>query len=259
MDLKEVLKNRVNATDGKEKVVEFLQSQRVMYISVNGSPFPILDVVEYKYLNEEQIIIVSPKSTLFATLEDGTQFSGLLNVGIGKMGASVSGHFSCTQLQKDNSTIIELAKDNMMMKKMIGIGAKFFSLNIIDAIATLNPFEMFSLDSNLNTSFAQVTPTGQQRFENSRYVLMNYLDRDVILNIIQEDGVYYALTKATSNKISHIKEGGECMIFDGKNNHFTTKINILDDKVDEIFQKLEDTNNSYFKTKDNLVVISFEK
>ncbi len=75
-----------------------------------------------------------------------------------------------------------------------------------------------------------------------------------------EDGVYYTLTAANSNKVEHIKNGGVCKIYDGRNNHFESKITILsEDKVMKIQGKLRATNNAFFKSTDNLLALSFSK
>ncbi len=260
---KELIKNRVSATGAKEKVVNFCVHQHRMFVSVNSDiDCPFLDVVEYFYHSGKQVIVLTPMSILFDKIEDGLNFSGIL-IGEGrgmKFTPKLSGQFTCVTLDKDADILKEIGKDNRMINKMISHGAKFFTLNVMQAYVYFSPGEIFNLDSNLNTSFAKFSPTGKERFEHSRHIFMTYLDREVVFNVIEEDGVYYTLTKADSNKVTHIKSGGECQVFDGADNHFITTIKILpDSQVDVVFEKLAMTNNSFFKSKENLIALSFTK
>ncbi len=45
----------------------------------------------------------------------------------------------------------------------------------------------------------------------------------------------------------------------GKGNHFETVISIHEDKTDEVFAKLQATNNAYFRENIDLVALSFKK
>ncbi len=98
---------------------------------------------------------------------------------------------------------------------MLSHGAKFFELELIEATVYFSGNEIYSLDSEWIPSFYKYTLSGKERFENSRHILMTYADREVIFNVVIEDGVYYTLTKADSNKVEYIKNGGVCKIFDG--------------------------------------------
>ncbi len=263
MDMREVLKNRVSADSARDKVIEFCSQQHRLFVATNSEDtYPLLDAVEYVFHNGEQFIVLTPMSVFLNQFVDGSQFSGLL-IGDGrglKMTARLSGNFSCLALETDAPVLLEIAEFNPMVKKMLSHGAKFFKLSVIEATIYFNPGEIFALDNELNTSFATHSPDGRQRFENSRHVLMSYLGKEIVFNVIEENGVYYTLTRASSNKVSHIRAGGECMIYDGADNHFVTNIQILaDDEVSVVFNKLSGTNNSFFKNTDGLLALSFSK
>ncbi|OON91053.1 MAG: hypothetical protein ATN34_02090 [Epulopiscium sp. Nele67-Bin002] len=255
----EFLKERVSANDARHKVVDFCLGQKQIFVAVNSNAsLPQLEAMEYIYYKGEHIIVHGRASAI--KLEDKSRFTGLLQAeGKGpKFTPKISGEFELNTCAKD--LVAELANENHMINKMLHHGAQFFSLSVVHAIAYFNPAEIFFIDTELNTTFADVGLNGKKRYAHSRHVLMVYNDRNVIFSVIEENGVYYTLTKADSNKVAYLKENGECHIFDGKDNHFSTTIQILDDcKVDEIAQKLELTNNTYFRDTDNLLALSFQK
>ncbi|MFI3284764.1 MAG: hypothetical protein R3Y57_06740, partial [Erysipelotrichaceae bacterium] len=132
-------------------------------------------------------------------------------------------------------------------------------LNLEEAMIALNNDEVYAIDNDVNPTFAQYAPNGKKRFENTRKVLMTYLDRNVIFNVFVMDDVYYCLTRCDSAKIGHIKNGGTCMIYDGKYNHFETVIEIVDEQKEEIFSRLVESNNAYFKENVGLTALRFKK
>lgn len=262
MNPKDSMKNRLPISEMKQPIIDFLKSQDTMYVSCgNDTDFPLLECVDYRYHNDKFIIILTPASMFLQTFEDKSKFTGFIfdRNGRGlKMTKRVYGNFVCNELSTDNSDLVEIGQTDELVKRMLSHGAKFFSLSAESLTVFFGNSEIFTLDKDMNPSFAEYTPSGRKRYENSRHVLMNYNDRDVIFNTYIDGNTYYTLTKADSNKVEYIKAGGECQFFDGKDNHFTSKVTILDDsKVDEIFDKLKETNNSFFKTKDNLLALSY--
>ncbi|OOO00343.1 MAG: hypothetical protein ATN35_07650 [Epulopiscium sp. Nele67-Bin004] len=259
MNYFDVLKNYLPHNDAKESIEKLCNEVSTIYISVNSdTACPKLEFGDYMYYNDKHILMLSPASIFVNQFVAGTKFSGILpGQGKGlKFMQRISGVFECQDI--DKSFLEEMAQGNMMVKKMMAHGGKFFALKFDNVSAYLSPAEMYNVETNLQTSFAEVTLDGRKRYEHSRHVLMTYNNRNVIFSVIVEDGVYYTLTKADTEKVSYIKDGGVCEFFDGKNTHFTGTISILDDsKVDEIFNKLEATNNGYFKDKDNLLALSF--
>lgn len=61
----------------------------------------------------------------------------------------------------------------------------------------------------------------------------------MIFNTIVEGKDYFTLTKADSNKISYIKDGGLCQFFDGRDRHFSSTAEILEaTQVEILYNKL---------------------
>lgn len=262
MNYREALKNRLEASESKEVIADFLGSQTSIYISINGEgEFPLLESLPYKYFDDQHIIILRSKSIFANKIKVGTSATGFIVVDDGqKMSKKLYGKFICEELSEDSEILNKLLESDDMFKKILAHGAKFLKLKVEKVTVCLNPAEIYDLDNELGPIFAKYSPSGMRRYENSRHVLMTYADRSVIFNCIIEDGVYYTLTKGDSNKIPYIKEGGVCEIFDGKANHFATKIQILDEgKTQEIFGKLDDTNNSFFRDTEGVVALSFCK
>lgn len=264
MNPKESIRNRLPISQVRNEVSRFLKKEKRIHIGLNTSDdLPIVDLAEYRYIGDEQILILTRTSRLLNEICDNTLVSGIIydyNGGGLKTTRRVYGKYICKKLELDDKVLLELAKEDDLVKKMLTHGAKFFKLLLEEATVYLSNNEIYTLDKDMNASFSKYSLSGTERFENSRHIVMSYADREVIFNVIIEDGVYYTLTKADSNKIPYIINGGICKIFDGRDNHFETKINILDDsKVVEIFDKLNKTNNGYFKDTNNLKALSFSK
>lgn len=260
---KDAMKNRLPANEMKKPIEEFLSSQKELYIALNNqTSFPDLEVADYRYVAGKFILVLTPASMFLNKLETGTEFSGFIfdKNGHGlKMTKRVHGKFTCKSLATDAEILKEIAKTDEMVKRMLNHGAKFFELEQNELTVVFGGQEIFTMDNEMNPSFAKFAPNGRERFENSRHVLMEYLDRSVIFSVIVEDGTYYCLAKSNSNKMTHIKNGEPCKFFDGKHNHFEAVINIVDEKKDEIFEKLVATNNAFFKENIGLTALSFTK
>ncbi len=265
MSPKDSFKNRLPISEMKEQIVSFLEEQNSIYLSLkNDTDFPTLEIAEYRFYNGKHLVVLPPISIFINTLETGSKITGFVYDKNGrglKMTKRVYGDYVCEELNTDNEMLVELSKTDDFVKKMLTHNAKFFVLEAEKSLAYFGSNEIYTLDNEMNPSFSEFTITGKKRYENSRHVLMTYLDdREVIFNVIVENGVYYSLTKANSRKVEHIKNGGVVKIFDGRDNHFETKINILDESLTaEVFEKLMSTNNGHFKTNENLLAISFSK
>lgn len=259
----EALKNRLPIEEMKDKIVEFCETQKSMYIGYNdSSDFPMLEVTEYRYLQGKHIVILPETSMFLSIFEDGFVFTGFIYSKDG-IGAEVSnkiyGKFHCkkTLVEED---LHKLINSDELAHQMYDRGAKFFVLEVETATAYFGYDDMFNLDRDLNVTFAEYTPSGKKRYENSRCVVISYMNKDVILNALIEDDVYYILTTANSHKVSYIKDGGTCKVYDGRDNHFIAEVEILESsRVSEIFRKFEDTNSGFFKTSRGLVALSFKK
>lgn len=261
---KDAMRNRLPVSEMKQPIEEFLASQKELYVAVNNNtPFPALEVADYRYISGVFILILTPASMFLNKMEDGAQFTGFVfdKEGKGlKMTKRVYGEFTAKQLSTDADVLKKIAETDQMVLKMLSHGAKFLQLQPENLTVYFSQSEIFTMDGEMNPSFAEVAPNGKKRFENSRHVLMEYDNREVIFNSIHENGVYFTLTKADSNKISYIKDGGECKFYDGRDNHFTSKMTILpDEKLEEVFDKLKETNFSYFKSTEGLVALSYQK
>lgn len=256
----EQFKNRLPIHEARSAIVEFLEQQRIMNVAVLGKDgFAVIDSIDYFYFMDQHIAIVPPMSKLANYLEDKSVFSGFIQEGFGKGAKKFYGQIECNRLTGDENFINELAKTNHMISKMKSHRAKFFQLNFLEATISLSHSEVYNIKNDLQPTFARFAPNGRERFENSRQVLMTYLDRNVIFSVLVEGDTYYCLAKSDSFKMEHIKAGNTCMIYDGKDNHFETVIEIVDDKKEEIFQKLVATNNAYFKENTGLVALTFKK
>ncbi len=264
MSPKDAMKNRKPACEMKEDILSFCENQPNIEVAVsNGTEFPIIEKSNYKYIDGKHVLLLVGVSALLNVVKDGDKISGLIfdKDGMGlKMSKRLYGKFTVKALDTSCELLQKAAEVDAMYKKMLSHGAKFFELELIEATVYFSGSEIYALDKDWNPSFSKYTLSGKERFENSRHILMTYGDREVVFNTVIEDGVYYTLTKAESNKVAYIKDGGVCKIYDGKDNHFETKIEILsEDKVAEIDTKLKATNNSFFKSTDGLLALSFKK
>ncbi len=264
MSPKDAMKNRKPICEMKEDILSFCETQPNIEVAINNdTDFPVIEKANYKYIDGKHILLLVGVSALLNTVKDGDNISGLIfdKDGQGlKMAKRIYGKFTCKALDTSCELLQKAAKADDMYKKMLNHGAKFFELELIEAIVYFSGSEIFALDSDWNPSFSKYTLSGKERFENSRHVLMTYGDREVIFNTVIEDGVYFTLTKADSNKVEYIKKGGTCKVYDGRDNHLETKITILsDDKVAEVDSKLKATNNAFFKSTEGLLALSFAK
>lgn len=257
MNYKELLKNGMDEADARLAIIEFLTKQEQVQIAYEYGSFPLLEYAEYRYFKGEHYVVIPHLSIFYNVFKANEVFSAFMSDGKSlKLSKRLYLNVQAIQINTLDTNFMELLKVDTFFEKMLKHGAKFYKLNFIKATMVLNPNQAYDLDTNLNVSFADTLPNGRKRYINSRHVLMTYQDREVILNVIVEEGVYYALTKADSNKIAYLKQGGICKIYDGKNNSFNTKIELLTD-TDYIFKRLNDTNNAYFKDNHNLVGLKF--
>ena len=263
MKFSEIIKNKPPVSQAKDIVLQFLTSNTMMSVAYNkngtASEFPILDMVMYRCLENELFIIIHPGSLLYSVFTNNSSFSGIIAEGEQiKAMKKLQGYFSCEILENDDERLKKLSEKEVMMVNYIKHGCKILKLNIIKAVVTINPAQIYSLDNNLTPTFAKYNFAGKERFENSRHVLMVYENREVIFNTIVENDTYYTLTRSDSNKMEYINNGGICEIYDGKDIHFSTKIKVIP-QTQEIFDKLVQTNNPYFKENKNITALSFKK
>lgn len=261
---KDAMKNRLPVAEMKGPIMDFLKEQKELYIAVNNnSDFPDLEVADFRISGESMILLLTPASIFLNTMNDGDKFTGFIfdKNGRGlKMTKRVYGKFTAHLLTPEDELLKPLAEADPMFKKMLSHGAKFFRLSQESMTVYFGGSEIFTLDQELNPSFAEFAPNGKKRYENSHHVLMQYGEKEVIFNTFIDGADYYTLTKADSNKVAYIKEGGICQFFDGRDNHFSSKITILpEEKVAEIYQKLKDTNNSFFKSPEGLLALHYRK
>lgn len=262
---KDLIKNHLPINEMKNPIINFCKEQTQMFVSHNNNTeFPSLEVVEYRYTSDSHLIILTPASMFLNTFDEGSKFSGFIFPKDGhglKMTKRIYGNFMCKGLPADSDFIKDLAQTDNFIKKMSTHGAKFFILDPLSLTAFFGGNEIFSLDKDMTPHFAEYAPNGKKRYENSRHVLMEYQEREVVFNTLIEGNTYYTLTKENSNKIDYIKTGGECQFYDGRDNHFKSKVEILEDKdiIQDIFQKLVDTNHSYFKDTQGLVALKYKK
>ncbi len=258
MDHKQSIKNRPPVAEAKGEVIAFFNELKRLYITCNtGDAFAPIEFAEYRFYDGVQYMILTPMSIFHGVINDGTAVSAVAMVGDSpKMSKKFYAHYTCHAVQVNECGLAELAKTDKFIGHMAQHGAAFFALTMQKGTLVLNPGQMYALDAQLNPSFATQAPNGKPRFEHSRHVLMNYLDREVIFNTVIEDGVYYTLTRSNSNKMAHIQNGGTCEIFDGAGVHFSTVMEVLDD-ASEVFEKLMATNNAFFKENKGLTALRF--
>ena len=264
MSPKDAMKNRLPVSKMRDSIVEFCKDQPNMDIAMKiEGDFPLIEKGNYKYIGGKHILMLVRTSRFINVMKDGDCVSGLIfdKNGEGlKMTKRLYGNFKAVALDTTAEILQEAAKEDKLYKKMLTHGARFFELKMVDAKVFFSGGEIYDLDADMNPTFSKYGVTGNERFENSRMVLMEYADREVVFNVIVEDGVYYALTSKNSNKIGHIESGAMFKFYDGADNHFTAKINILtEEESTKVFEKLNSTNNAFFKTMENVVGISFSK
>ncbi|MFI3254836.1 MAG: hypothetical protein R3Y63_10945 [Eubacteriales bacterium] len=229
----------------------------------NNTPFPDLEVADYRYVSGQLLLVLTPASIFQNIFKETCQFTGFFfekeSTGL-KSSKRVYGQFEGTQLEPSADILQTLAETDQMVKRMLTHGSKFYKLTAKTMTVYFSQGEIFAMDENMNPSFAPLSPNGKERFEHSRKLLMEYEGREVIFNSFIENDVYYTLTKSDSNKVNYIKKGGISQFYDGRDKHFTSTISILpEEKTEEIFTKLQQTNNSFFKKNEGLLALSFAK
>ncbi len=262
MDMKQAMKARPSVAEAKGEVVAFFETLKRVYITCNtGAQFPPIEFAEYRYHDGVQYLILTPMSIFNGQVVDGSAISAFVMDGESpKNSKKFYAQYTCKEVQLDTCGLAQLAETDRFLGHMKGHGAKFFALEMHKGTLMLNPSQVYDIAADLTPSFAAVSPNGKARFENSRHILMEYQDREVIFNTVVEGDTYYTLTKADSNKMAHIQAGGDCNFFDGKDNHFTSKVTVLPaEEVQVVFDKLVATNHAFFKTNENLVALSFHK
>lgn len=255
----DTFKTRLPMEEARPAIAAFFSEQKTLHVAVAGEGLPVMDSIDYFYCGGEHIAVVPPMSKMAKLLQDGSQCAAFAQQGFGKGAKKFYADLTCTVMTGEEAVIGELAITNPMISKMLAHKAKFCKLHLENGIISLSHMEVYNIGDDLHPTFAQFAPNGRERFAHSRQVLMTYLDREVIFSVLVEDGVYSCLAKADSNKMAHIQSGGVCKIYDGKGNHFETVISVVDDRKDEIFDKLMATNNAYFKENIGLVALSFSK
>lgn len=259
MNHTDIFKNRTNETNAQQSINEFFSSIKFLTTTILVDGQAKVDGLEYFFIDGEHIAIVSHNSSLLGKFDKNTMLTGFYQDGVGKFAKKLYTEMKCEVVGSDNLLVQELAKVNKMIGKMIGHKATFLKLNIMNAKIVLSNSEIYDLDSNLKPTFAKFAPNGKERFENSRHVLMTYQEREVIFSVFVENDRYYCLAKENSNKMQHINNGNIFKIYDGKDVEFETSIEVVNDKKEEIFDKLMKTNNAFFKQNDGLVALTFKR
>lgn len=248
----DTIKNRKNQDTAKEYILEFMNTRsRIM---INLPMDPPMEWVELFNYDNHYYIVVPTFSNYHKQIKSGDVFNGMICDDQGQRSKTytrISGTFKTYSVED-----VPPIKDRMF-QKMMHHKMDIFEVKPEKAMAILSMVEMFDLDKEYNPTFAQVGPEGDTRYEYSHMVVMEYNDKNVILNAYINDGVYYALTKKDSNKMEHIQSGGSCRIYDGMGVEFDTVITATD-KVEEIYNELCRTNNAYFKSVDGLIGLEFK-
>lgn len=262
MDYKQSLKTRPSVCDAKGDVLAFFENLKRIYITCKAdAPFPPIEFAEYRYYDGVQYLILTPMSIFNGHLVDGSAISAFVMDGDSpKTSKKFYAQYICRAVELATCGLAELAETDKFLGHMKGHGAKFFALEMQQGTLMFNPGQVYDLSADLTPSFAKISPNGKPRFENSRHVLMEYQDRQVLFNSVVEGDVYYTLTKADSNKMAYIQDGGACQFFDGADNHFASKMTVLPaEQVQVVFDKLVATHHAFFKSPEGLVALSYQK
>ncbi len=260
MDYKQSLKTRPATADAKEDIIAFLESIKRLNITCKSdAAFPPIEFAEYRYYQGEQYLIVTPMSIFNGMLGDGAEISAFVMQGeTPKDSKKFYANFTCHKVEVKECALASLAEQDRFIGHMMGHGAGFFRLEMQKGLVAFNPSQMYDLAADFTPSFAQEAPNGKPRFEHSHHVLMEYQDREVLFNSVVEGNVYYTLTKADSNKMQYIQDGGVCKFYDGAARHFESKMTVLpQEQVQVVFDKLVATNHAFFKSCEGLVALSY--
>ncbi len=235
------IKNRVDINSARPLIInEFKGSKTINVIYDNE-----IHILDYIFFDNNHYIVIPKRFT-------ETNFFGLIceDQSRSKLYKQIRVNFSIekTDVDVEDRTISKKIKNKYTLNKMV----------FDEAYVVLSYQEIFTVDYNMNPTFASLDLSKNKRYENSRYVCMSYLEKEFVLNVIVENNEYYSLTTIDSNKVKHIKNSNNFICYDGLGVEFKTSIEILDDSyVDIVFNKLDSTNNNYFKNKDNLIAIKF--
>ncbi len=258
------IKQRLPTEEMKPVVEAYFQEQTEIFVAINGnSGFPTIESAEYRYVQGKHYMILNPSSLFVKEFQEGTEFTGYLK---NKDGNGIRhtkrayGHFLCHERSSEDQVFLQLRENDPSIGWMLAEGhrSKCFELGFETITLVLGMGEIFAMDDSMNPTFAPFTPSGIKRYETSRHVLMEYEGKEVMFNTLVKEKQYFTLTRADSNKMDYIKAGGVCKFYDGRDRHFTSKMEILSqEKLEEIHQTLKETNHSYFEQTEGLVALSF--
>ena len=88
-----------------------------------------------------------------------------------------------------------------------------------------------------------------------------YDNKERMMSTLVEDNTYLVLAKSNSKKIKYFRNNPVCRIYDGKGVEFEANVAIVEDptQIADLYDRLTDTHNNFFKTNSNLVLLKANK
>ena len=264
----EAIRNRISLEEAKPLLSGFCsQFDSIILSTVDQQGYPKIDTVIYHFIEGKHYILIGPELESFHNMENAN-VAGML-IPADKMSVpaifrkNITYRFSAKEVEEPKKVYQKLSDDEIKTFKHIlkQHHGKLFELKVIDGIFNLGFKQSYLIDHQDQVVDLAKGEHGEKQFEHSRLILMRYGDKEKVMSAYVENETYYILTKQKSKKIKYFQKDPVCMIYDGKDNHFRTKVNINTSKqaIEEMFNKFDLTNNNYFNENKDLVLLEFSK
>ncbi len=260
MSIYDVMKKRVDRNNVESVLEVFCESQKRIFISVLNQGVQ-QDCVDYVYVNQTHYAIIPKTSFLFNQVKEevyGMLFEIHEDFDFSMFDKKVMYHFYAHKVELNEQLLIALTSKTPKLKKLLHKQALVLELKVIEGTLYFSNQSCFKITGKDMTIDRCKDGSGHLVSDRARFVVFEYENRQVIFNVIEEDGVYYTLTKKDSNKMQHILSRESCLIYDGKD-VFTTIIEVVEGKEEWVHEQLEKAKHTYFKNTDGVVALTFKR
>ena len=264
----EAIRNRISLAEAKLLLSGFCsQFGSIILSTVDQQGNPKIDTVIYRFIDGKHFVLIGPDVESFYNMKNANLAGMLIPADQLSVPAifrkNITYRFSAKEVEEPNKVYQKLSDDEIKTFKHIlkQHHGKLFELKVIDGIFNLGFKQSYLINHQDQVVDLAKGEHGEKQYEHSRLILMRYGDKEKVMSAYIENETYYILTKQKSKKIKYFQKDPICMIYDGKDNHFRTKVNINTSKqaIQEMFTKFDQTNNNYFKENKDLVLLEFSK
>jgi len=253
---RDMIKNRLSLDQAQSAYREFIQGDNIMVLAYGQGDDLIADHVHYRYIEGKLLALLPQGQKVYEPLK------GLViepKVGLARKATL---NLSFEVIDQDHDLVKALVrKEGPKVRHMVAHGNQVLLLELVNGVYHHGFRQVYTINDNHDLDGLGKKPNGQQMYDHSRLLVMAYEDRESVMNVICHHGVYETLTHKTYKKLEIFMKNPTCKIYDGKDNHFETTVEVVDDPraVEDLFKALEATHNNYFKASKDLVLLRFRR